>query len=305
MSDEPNDTEQPQDSPDDIRFAKEMGWKDPSDWQGDPPKNGFVSAKEYVRRSEKVLPIVNARARNAEEKAAKLEAKLEQMETDHRDTIKRIERMTEAALKQQRSQIEADYATRKEAAVETGDKAAYKQAVKDEKEATQALDERLKDEPADKEKKKEEAKLPKAIQEAIDEWLNENPWFNQDDELNGYANGVYKKMRRENPGFTEKQVLAEVRKRTVKRFPEAFHESEADNPSEDEDRPRASRVEGGSRMNGGGGKSLYSKLPAEAKSICDKFIKEDGLFLEKGETSEKNLSQARERYAQQYLGDAA
>ncbi|HDA7234988.1 TPA: hypothetical protein O5T43_002567 [Staphylococcus aureus] len=54
-------------------------------------------------------------------------------------------------------------------------------------------------------------------------------------------------------------------------------------------------------MAGGSGGSKFSKLPADAKAQADKFIKEDGLFLEKGETVEKNLSQARERYAAAYL----
>jgi hypothetical protein len=52
---------------------------------------------------------------------------------------------------------------------------------------------------------------------------------------------------------------------------------------------------------GGGSGSKFSKLPADAKTQCDKFIKEDGLFLEKGETAEKDLAKARERYATAYL----
>ncbi len=66
------DEQQQTEAPETVRLAKDMGWKDPADWQGEPPKNGFVSASEYIRRSEKILPIVNARARNAEERAQKL-----------------------------------------------------------------------------------------------------------------------------------------------------------------------------------------------------------------------------------------
>ena len=39
-------------------------------------------------------------------------------------------------------------------------------------------------------------------------------------------------------------------------------------------------------------------------SKADVFIKDDGLFLEKGETIEKDLQKARERYAKQYLEQA-
>lgn len=294
-------------SPETLALAREMGWKDPADWQGDPPRNGFVTAQEFVRRSEKVLPIVNARAKNAEERAAKLEARLEEQARDHRDTIKRIERMSTVALEQQRSQIEARYASVKEAAVEVGDKVAYKQAVADEKEATKALDAKL--EPTDEEKKEraiEQGKLPKATQDTIDAWMSENPWYkpNTDDEMSIVATRRHLKLQEEKKGLSLSENLAEVTKYIRKRYPEEFS---ADDDKGDDDEPaprRGSRVEGSSRNGGGGGSAKsFAKLPAEAKAICDNFIKEDGLFLEAGETAAKNLGAARERYAAQYFGD--
>ena len=35
------------------------------------------------------------------------------------------------------------------------------------------------------------------------------------------------------------------------------------------------------------------------------FIKDDGLFLQKGETIDKDITKARERYAKSYFGDQA
>jgi hypothetical protein len=95
--------------------------------------------------------------------------------------------------------------------------------------------------------------------------------------------------------------LEETRKYVAKRYPEKFGKEDADDEGEDDKPARGSRVEGGSRVPGGGGRSKYSQLPADAKSQCDKFIKEDGLFLEKGESADKDLAKARERYATQYL----
>jgi hypothetical protein len=54
-------------------------------------------------------------------------------------------------------------------------------------------------------------------------------------------------------------------------------------------------------MGGDSGRSSWSKLLADAQKQADTFIKEDGLFLEKGETVEKDLQKARERYAKMYL----
>jgi hypothetical protein len=56
-------------------------------------------------------------------------------------------------------------------------------------------------------------------------------------------------------------------------------------------------------MPSGGKGGSFARLPKEAQIQADKFIKEDGLFLEKGETVEKDLAKARERYAKQYLED--
>jgi len=58
-----------------------------------------------------------------------------------------------------------------------------------------------------------------------------------------------------------------------------------------------SRVEGGSRTSGGS-KSFYSKLPPEAKQIADK---QADLYLQKGETLEKDGLSAKERWAKVYF----
>lgn len=290
-----------QDDPQTVALAREMGWKPETEWKGEPPKGGHLSATEYVRRGEKILPIVNARARKAEQEAASLRAEIEAMRGEHRDTISRIERMSNVALENQRLQIAAQYGARKEAAVEVGDKEAYRQADKDEREAIKAIDERLKEteKPGKVEDKPRE--LPRDVKAVIDDWIGSNPWFNMDEEMNSLANARHVKLLKEKPGMTLRENLDEVREYVKKRFPEKFGDVEE---TEEEEPRRRSTVEGGSRLGGGGGGgSKYSKLPPEAKAVCDRFIKDDKLFLEAGETPEKNLSQARERFATQYFGD--
>lgn len=298
MSDEPQDTPEA-DAPETVALAREMGWKPEGEWKGDPPRGGFVSATEYIRRGEKILPIVRAEAKRAKDEAAALRAELETMKSEHRDTIKRIERMSNAALENQRLQITAQYTQRKEAAVEVGDKEAYRQADKDEREALKAIDERVKENDDGKDKDKSKPELPREVKEIIDEWVGANNWFNTDEEMNAVANARHMKLLKEKPGLGLKDNLAEVRQYVMKRFPEKFAE---DDPEEDETpRRKGSPVEGGSRLNGAGASSSkFSKLPKEAKDQCDRFIKEEGLFLQKGETAEKDLAKARERYAEQY-----
>lgn len=306
MSTEADDTEAEVVTPELERKARDMGWVPENEWRGGtPPKSGFVDAAEYVRRGEKIVPIIRAEAKKWETEAKTLRAELETTRAEHRKNIGRIERMSTLALQQQRENIESQYASRKEAAVEVGDKAAYQQAVKDEREATKALDERLK-EPADtttKDTGKQQA-LPKEVQDVIETWRRDNPWFTDqpDDEMTAYATARHMRLQKEARGLTLAQNLERVTADVRKKFPEHFGGEEM---NEDDDEPktsRGSRVEGGSRQAGSNGsRSLFSKLPADAKSQCDRFIKDDGLFLEKGETVDKNIAQARERYAKKYF----
>src|SRR5258708_7097105 len=95
-----------EDTPETIAKAKEMGWVSPDEWRGDPPKNGFRGAAEYVKNSERVMPLINARARKAEERVAALETELNTTRAEHTRNLDRIERMSRATLENQRSQIE-------------------------------------------------------------------------------------------------------------------------------------------------------------------------------------------------------
>ena len=145
------------------------------------------------------------------------------------------------------------------------------------------------------EKKKEEPKakdprddLPEAVKQALSDWVAENPWFTKDPELNAVANAIHVKLLDEKPGLTIAQNLEMVRERVAEKYPEKF--------GLDDKPKRVSRVEGGSRT-GGGGNSLYSKLPTEAKQIADKQI---DLYLQPGETAEKDGLRAKERWAKVY-----
>lgn len=286
-------------TPEVVNRAREMGWVPPDEWKGAPPKNGFLDPAEYVRRGEKIMPIINARARKAEEKAERLERELLAMRDEHRDTVRRIERMSTVALERQREQIEAQYAARIETAAASGDTDAVRVARKEEKEALAALDKRL-EEPEEEKKAKaakaEAAKLPREVAE----WIEANPWYESDDELKAVATARHVKLLKEKPGLTLAQNLDEVRKYVAKRYPEQFGLANEDEEDSEEPKRRGSPVEGGSRLAGAGSRSLFGKLPPEAKAACDRFIKEQKLFLEAGETVEKDMAKARERYAAQY-----
>ncbi len=129
----------------------------------------------------------------------------------------------------------------------------------------------------------------------LNEWKAENTWFTTDRRMTAAADDYYEAIQKEMPGAPMADKLAEMRVRVEAEFPTKFGRK----PNGNGDAPR---VEGGQRVQGGGGRSKFARIPAEAKSQGDKFIKQDGLFLAKGETKDNfNLAAARERYAAAFL----
>lgn len=292
------------DSPaEDIQKAKGMGWKDPAEWKGNPPPKGFIKAKEYLERAETVIPIMRSENKKLKDEVAEARKELKEFKEETKLTVANMAKMSKVALDRQRTQLEDKYSAAIDAATEVGDKDQVRKLRADERKDLKAFDEAAEEakptkEELDKANEKVNQALPKDVQDDISAWLVQNPWYHKDEDMQAIANRQDGKLSKERPELSTSDRLEEVRKYIVKRFPKEFD----DEPEEDDEKPaRGSRVEGGSRVAGGGGGSKYSKLPADAKAQADKFIKEDGLFLEKGETADKDLAKARERYAAAYL----
>jgi hypothetical protein len=293
--------------PEEVEKAKQIGWKAPSDWKGPPPKGKFLKAKEYLERAETVIPII--RSENAKLKAELKEARddLKSHKAAMETTVANMAKMSKVALDRQRAQLEEKYSAAIDAATEVGDKETVRKLRAEERKDLKEFDtaaEEVREAKVETGKKDVNGALPKDVQDDIAEWLAENTWYAAEEEMQALANLRDGKLMKEKPGLTTKERLAEVRKYVSQRFPEKFKvEDEPDEEGESERPARGSRVEGGSRVAGGGGGSRFSKLPADAKTQADKFIKEDGLFLEKGEDAVKDIAKARERYAADYFGE--
>ncbi len=278
--------------------ARDMGWVPEKEWKGDPPRNGFKSADDFLKHGEEVLPVVRSQLKRKEEELRKLSDEFGSYKRETGDKFTRMERMTAVALERQREEITAKFEQRKEDAVERADTVAYKQADKDQRAALADLDDKLKEPEV---KKTEAPTMPAGVKETIDTWVADNKWYDADPEMQSWAMGYHQKLTKDKPGMTLAENLAEVSKRARKIFPEAF--GAADDDTADDDPPaRGSRVEGGSRMAGGGGRSAWSRLPGEAKAAAAKFV-DEGLFYAKGEDKTKDRQKALDRYAAQYFGD--
>lgn len=276
--------------------ARALGWKPPSEWKGKKPDRGLMGAGDYL---DKIRPqLERERERNS-----KLAEEFEDYKRKSGETLTKLEQSSKAALTQQRKQIEAEYAVRKEAAVEVGDKAGYRAIVKEEKEAIEEFKKSTEPTEAERKAADKPADLPKYISEAIDDFRSENPWFEKDKAMTNTAREIHEELIKEKPGLALRDNLDEVAKRIRKEFPHKFKASDkGDDEDEDEDpKPRrGSPVEGGSRMNGGSSRSQWSKVPGEAQKVA-RDAGHIELYLKSGETMEKNAAQARERWAAKYF----
>ena len=266
--------------------ARETGWVPKDEYRGDPAK--WRPADKWVERGEQGA---------AENK--RLKERITRLEQDSADKIANLERMSAAALKAQRAQIESQYETVKEKAVELGDTKQYKAADKAQKDALKEFDDAATEKPAEK-----EADGPpgwsKEDRETLRAWNAANPWFNSKDnrKLTGAADDAWWAVEREMPGASLADKLAEIKARVAEEFPIAFGKKSGNG---------ASRVEGagGRGPSGDDGGEAWAKLPADVKNVAKNHIEQERLYDPPGKKKSEKLTpaelrDARERWAAQF-----
>lgn len=226
-----------EDQPADVEArARNLGWKPLDQFKGD--EKDFIDASEFVRRGEEVLPIMKAANSKLEKQVQRLEKTLEKFAEHHSKTEARA---YERAL--------SDLEARQAEAVEANDHAAVKEITKE----MVALE---------KEVAKPKADETDDGEEAFNDWKAENPWFDKDKGLRAAAIGIAEEIKNDFKDPVKQR--AEVVKRIKADFPEKFT-----NPR----RTQAAAVEGVGAGPKSTGKS-YADLPAEAKKMCDEFVRD-------------------------------
>ena len=274
--------------------ARDMGWVPESEWKGDPEH--WRPADEFVQRGKELAPIIASQLR-------KERAERSREQTEFKKTISNLEKMSKQALTNQRSQLESKFEADKERAVELGDTKAYKAASEGQKKALQKFDEDA-GEKAEASKGGGNASLTPEDESTAKSWWQANPQLEQavaqSPLISGAVNQAWMEVQSEMFGSSVAEKLQEVKNRVVDQFGDRIGLKPKSNGS------RAPAVEGAGGRGGGSvdraGK-LFAKLPKEAQAQADSFIKDEGLFLEKGEKPDTHLQAARERYAKDYFED--
>lgn len=271
---------------DDVELrAKKMGWQPQEEFKGDPEK--WRPAAEYVERGETFLPIVkaeNAKLLREVDKAKADAAEAKRLFTASQEAIAELQKFHTEDTARQVAKAKAD--------LKAGIRDARKEGDSDrEDELREQLDELS----AAAAAAPPVAPAPTPPQPAIDpafiDWRRDNDWFEQDDNKTALMMAAAQRLRKDPANNT-----------LVGRdfYDRAAYEAETvlnGRPGRSQSKTDAGRP----RPQGGGepppSRRLYSDLPADARTACDKLDKK---LVGEGKAF-KDQGAWRKHYVEQYF----
>ena len=242
--------------------AESQGWVPKERFRGN--ESDWVDADTFVKRGREILPILR---KNNENLIKDLQATKDQLKEfrEAAEDFKKFQRESyERKAQEYESQIQEIKESRAQA-ISDGDGQkvnalddALDQAKENFKEAKQSV--------KDVVSAKDPEPTPEAIDPGLQAWLDRNTWFGQDKRLTGMVNGIGESLRLEFPLLKGQAFLDKLDEVLAEEFPNKFGKKQS--PS--------SRVESGSgrQSRSGGNAQSYDNLPSEAKSACDRFVKQ-------------------------------
>ena len=249
-------------SPEIQHEAESQGWVPKERFRGN--ESDWVDADTFVKRGREILPILR---KNNENLIKDLQATKDQLK-EFREAAEEFKKFQRESYERKAQEYEGQIREIKESraqAISDGDGQkvnalddALDQAKENFKEAKQSV--------KDVVSAKDPEPTPEAIDPGLQAWLDRNTWFGQDKRLTAMVNGVGESLRLEFPLLKGQAFLDKLDEVLAEEFPNKFGKKQS--PS--------SRVESGSgrQSRSGGNAQSYDNLPSEAKSACDRFVKQ-------------------------------
>ena len=249
-------------SPEVQHEAESQGWVPKERFRGN--ESDWVDADTFVKRGREILPILR---KNNENLIKDLQATKDQLK-EFREAAEEFKKFQRESYERKAQEYESRIQEIKESraqAISDGDGQkvnalddALDQAKENFKEAKQSV--------KDVVSAKDPEPTPEAIDPNLQAWLDRNTWFGQDKRLTAVVNGIGESLRLELPLLKGQAFLDKLDEVLAEEFPNKFGKKQS--PS--------SRVESGSgrQSRSGGNAQSYDNLPSEAKSACDRFVKQ-------------------------------
>ena len=228
--------------------ARRQGWRPKDEYRG--PEDKWVDAEAFLKRSDEELPVMRERLRKQDRDLAELKSTVTKFAEHHAKVEKIAYERALAEVKKQRRE-----------ALAIGDADGF-----------EAAEERLQELKEVKPATTQKAAAAEIAPEILT-WAKANPWFTSEPRLAKYAQQYALELENEDPTRGMTDILKDVTKEVMARFPEKFANAKRAAPP---------AVEGTSSVAAGKGSKTYQALPPEAKKACDDFIRK-GLIKSKDE----------------------
>jgi hypothetical protein len=211
--------------------ARVTGWRPREEYRG-PPGN-FVEADEYLRRAENDLPLLRTRLRSMNGHIEKLTRENATAVTLLEDMGERVRKTEEIAYKRARADLERE----RDAAVESGDIAAFKDADRRLREAEREAPRPAPTKPAVS--TQAAAPAPEVI-----EWAQRNPWFNTDPVMAQAATEISNRLQAAEPELSIEENLERTTAGVRAMFPSKFRGQRAGSAAAAEGEEAGAQAEG-------------------------------------------------------------
>lgn len=239
--------------------AREMGWTPPEEWQGNPPKSGFLTAEEFVKRGETIIPILRGQNKKLAEDIEAMKRQMAEL-SGAAQSLNEFSQRAIARERQENERLRRQLEARRDQAVNEGD-------------AQTAL-------AADREIARIDAERPSidpGVRREVEQWLADNPWFQTDETMRAWAEGLSQQLRER--GYPPGRVILDAVAREARfQFPDRFGGSGA-RPGAVDGRPGRQRPKGNKRT--------FDDLPQSARDEYRRFTKQLGVPM----TPEQYLEQ--------------
>jgi hypothetical protein len=245
------ETQQTQYDPNLVNRAKELGWRDQSEFRG--PSDKWVPPDEFVRRGEEVLPIVRSQLEKERERVAELARRQQQTDESLRrqneeweQRLKRQEaeataraeasaRVAQLALQRQRDRFMTELDEAKRQIIPEDVRGHYDDLVKREQDFYRAVaqeEEQLRTinaeatrqatqaAPAPTKSTSGQRQLSEPEVATVNAWRGQNPWFDNKPEAARLANIMHVNLLESEPHLTLRENLERVSSEMRRRFPE-------------------------------------------------------------------------------------
>lgn len=192
--------------------ARKMGWVPEEEFKGEKRPSKFLSAEEYYRRGEEVIPIIRARNKD-------LEKRLEEQDA----TIKNMSRMFEKTIERERAKAAQEIAALKTARKEAI-KAADAERVDEIDQQIETLQDTTKEEPVST---KGRVPVDGSAEHAalIRDFHKANAWMVEEPDMAEYAEKFSERNAAVNEGISFEDNMAATVAAVRKKFPSYFKDS--------------------------------------------------------------------------------